>query len=165
MVGIAGGEKKCSYVTAELGFDACIDYKAGNLADDLQAACPQGIDVYFENVGGAVTRAVAPLLNKGSRVPVCGYVSAYNDENLAAVETPFHILGALPEPPEHRFFVVTEWQDEHAEVTAQLVERIKAGEIKYSESVVEGIENAVDGFRGMLRGENFGKQLVKIAAS
>ncbi|TQV84013.1 NADP-dependent oxidoreductase [Exilibacterium tricleocarpae] len=163
VVGIAGGEKKCSYVTGELGFDACVDYKAGNLDADLAAACPAGIDVYFENVGGAVTRAVAPLLNKGSRVPVCGYISAYNEQDITAVETPFHILGALPEPPEHRFFVVTEWQDEHEEVTRQLVDWVKDGKIKYSESVADGLDNAVDAFRGMLQGKNFGKQLVKIA--
>lgn len=162
-VGVAGGEEKCRYVTGELGFDACIDYKAGNLAADLAAACPGGIDVYFENVGGEVTRAVAPLLNKGSRVPVCGYISAYNEENIAAVETPFDILGALPEPPEHSFFVVSDWQDEHQEVTRQLADWVEAGKLKYRESVVEGLENAADAFRGMLRGRNFGKQLVKIA--
>ena len=163
-VGVAGGEKKCKYVTEELGFDACIDYKAGNLDADLAAACPKGIDVYFENVGGAVTRAVAPLLNKGSRVPICGYVSAYNEQDISKVETPFHVLEALPEPPEHRFFLVTEWQEEHQEVTSELASWVKEGKIKYSESVAEGLENAVDAFRGMLQGKNFGKQVVKIGS-
>ncbi|HTN34534.1 MAG TPA: NADP-dependent oxidoreductase, partial [Marinobacter sp.] len=102
IVGIAGGPEKCSYVVNELGFDACIDYKAGNLEADLKAACPDGIDVYFESVGGAVTRAVAPLLNAGARVPICGYVSAYNATDAASVETPFHILKALDPVPEHR---------------------------------------------------------------
>ncbi len=91
-VGIAGGPDKCRYVKEELGFDDCIDYKAGNLAEELARACPDGIDVYFENVGGDVTRAVAPLLNPGARVPICGYVSNYNDEDMASAVTPFHIL-------------------------------------------------------------------------
>ncbi|MCV6615655.1 MAG: NADP-dependent oxidoreductase, partial [Cellvibrionaceae bacterium] len=162
VVGIAGGDSKCTYVGDELGFDACVDYKGGNLAEDLAAACPDGIDIYFENVGGAVTRAVAPLLNKGSRVPVCGYVSAYNAENIAEVETPFHVLGALPNPPEHRFFVVTEWQHRHHEVTELLRDMIKDGRLKYRESVAEGLDSAIDAFRGMLTGKNFGKQVVKI---
>ncbi|MBB6521670.1 NADP-dependent oxidoreductase [Pseudoteredinibacter isoporae] len=163
VVGVAGGEEKCRYVTDELGFDACVDYKAGNLDADLATACPNGIDIYFENVGGAVTRAVAKLLNKGSRVPVCGYVSAYNSEDIANVETPFHVFGAMPEPPEHRFFLVTEWQEQHGEATALLADKIKAGEIQYRESVAEGIDNAIDAFRGMLKGKNFGKQVVKLA--
>ncbi len=165
VVGVAGGRQKCDYVVNELGFDSCVDYKVDSFAEDLARACPDGIDVYFENVGGAVTKAVAPLLNKGSRVPICGYVSAYNDTDLANAETPFHILEALPEPPEHRFFLVTEWQDEHSQTTRQLAEWVGAGKIKYRESVAEGLENAVDAFRGMLRGENFGKQIVKVSQS
>jgi NADPH-dependent curcumin reductase CurA len=162
-VGVAGGEAKCRYVSDELGLDACVDYKAGNLAADLAAACPNGIDVYFENVGGDVTRAVAPLLNAGSRVPICGYVSQYNAADLASVDSPFGVLGSLTEPPEHRFFLVFEWEDEHAETTQRLAEWIKSGQLQYRESVVEGLDRAVDAFRGMLRGENFGKQLVKVA--
>jgi len=163
MVGIAGGAKKCAYVVDVLGFDACIDYKSGDLKQKLSEACPDGIDVYFENVGGDVTKAVAPLLNEGARAPICGYVSAYNATDMAAVETPFHILGALPNPPEHRFFLVTEWQDQHAEITQLLADRVKSGELKYEETIAEGLENAVDAFKGMLKGENFGKQLVHIA--
>jgi NADPH-dependent curcumin reductase CurA len=163
VVGVAGGEKKCRYVVEELGFDACIDYKGGNLEADLKAACPDGIDVYFENVGGAVTRAVAKLLNSGSRVPICGFVSAYNAEDSSKVETPFHVFGAMEEPPEHRFFLVTEWQDQHQEVTAHLAEQITSGKLKYSETVAEGLDNAVEAFKGMLNGKNFGKQLVHIA--
>lgn len=162
-VGIAGGPEKCRYVVEELGFDACIDYKEGDLLEKLKAACPDGIDVYFENVGGDVTKAVAQLMNKGSRAPICGYVSAYNSENIGQVETPFHILGALPEPPEHRFFVVTEWQDQHQELTELLAEQVKSGKLKYRESIAEGLDNAVEAFKGMLKGKNFGKQLVHIA--
>jgi len=162
-VGVAGGEAKSRYVVDELGLDACVDYKAGNLAADLAAACPNGIDVYFENVGGDVTRAIAPLLNSGSRVPICGYVSQYNAKDLESVDSPFAVLGSLPEPPEHRFFLVFEWEDEHAETTQRLAEWIKSGQIRYRESVVDGLDRAVDAFRGMLRGKNFGKQLVKVA--
>ncbi|WP_185265758.1 NADP-dependent oxidoreductase [Halopseudomonas xiamenensis] len=163
VVGVAGGADKCRFVVEELGFDACVDYKAGNLEADLAAACPKGIDVYFENVGGDVSRAVAKLLNPGSRVPICGYVSAYNAEDASKVETPFHIFGKLENPPEHRFFLVTEWQDRHQEITTLLAEQVASGNIKYRETVAEGLENAVEAFKGMLKGRNFGKQLVHIA--
>lgn len=162
VVGIAGGAEKCRYVVDELGFDHCIDYKHGDLLEQLKAACPGGIDVYFENVGGEVTKAVAQLLNRGARAPICGYVSAYNAEDPQQVETPFHIFGALPEPPEHRFFLVTEWQDQHQQLTSMLADQVRSGKLKYRESVAEGLENAVEAFRGMLKGKNFGKQLVHI---
>jgi NADPH-dependent curcumin reductase CurA len=162
-VGIAGGPDKCKYVKEVLGFDACIDYKAGNLAEELKQACPDGIDIYFENVGGDVTRAVAPLLNVGARVPICGYVSNYNDEDITQSETPFHILKKLDEVPEHRFFVVTEWKDNWLEATEQLGAWIKEGKLIHRESIGEGLENAPELFRGLLKGRNFGKQLVKVS--
>ncbi len=162
-VGIAGGAEKCRYVKEELKFDACIDYKAGNLAAELAEACPDGIDIYFENVGGDVTKAVAPLLNPRARVPICGYVSNYNDEDITASETPFHILKSLDTVPEHRFFVVTEWRDRWVEATRQLGSWIGDGRLKYRESIGEGLENAPKYFRGMLKGKNFGKQLIKVA--
>ena len=162
-IGIAGGSEKCRYVKEELQFDDCLDYKSGNLDDKLSVACPDGIDLYFENVGGDVTKAVAPQLNQGARVPICGYISNYNDEDITKAETPFHILKQLEYVPEHRFFVVYEWQDRYDEATRQLGEWIKEGHLKYRESVGEGLENAPELFRGLLRGKNFGKQLVKIA--
>ena len=162
-VGVAGGPEKCRYVTEELGFDACIDYKADNFAEKLAAACPDGIDVYFENVGGEVTKAVAGLLNPGARVPICGYISNYNDADLGQSETPFHILKRLDSVPEHRFFLVTEWHERWLEATRQLGQWIGEGKLKYRESVGEGLENAPEYFRGMLKGRNFGKQLVKVA--
>lgn len=163
VVGIAGGAKKCRYVKEELHFDACIDYKAGNLDAELQAACPDGIDIYFENVGGEVTRAVAPLLNEGARVPICGFVSRYNDQDIAAAEKPWEILEKLDPVPEHRFFVVTEWQDRWVEATRLLGSWVQEGRLKYRESIGEGLENAPEYFRGMLKGKNFGKQLIKVA--
>jgi NADPH-dependent curcumin reductase CurA len=163
VVGVAGGAGKCSYCTGELGFDACIDYKAGQLEKDLAAACPDGIDVYFENVGGAVTRAVAPLLNEGARVPICGFVSLYNSEaDMAEMETPFTVFGSLQNPPEHRFFLVGEWQAEALEASRELAGYIRAGKLKYRESISDGFETAPAAFRGLLAGRNFGKQLVKI---
>ena len=95
VIGIAGGPEKCAYVKDVLQLDECIDYKAGNLEQDLKNACPNGIDVYFENVGGPVTRAIAPLLNKGSRVPICGFISQYNAKDVLKAETPFDVLGSL----------------------------------------------------------------------
>lgn len=163
VVGVAGGEVKCAYVIDELKFDACVDYKAGALEADLAAACPNGIDVYFENVGGDVARAVAPLLNAGARVPICGFISNYNDVDISQAHTPQAIFGALDPMPEHRFFLQTEWQDQHAEVTHQLTEWINSDELIYQESIVDGLENAVAAFQGMLKGKNFGKQLVRIA--
>jgi len=163
VVGIAGGHKKCRYVKEELKFDACIDYKAANFASELAAACPKGIDIYFENVGGEVTKAVAPLLNPGARVPICGFISNYNDADITKAVTPFHILGALQNPPEHRFFVVTEWRDRWVEATRLLGGWVLDGKLKHKESICVGLENAPEYFRGMLKGKNFGKQLVKVA--
>jgi len=162
-VGIAGGSEKCRYVKEELQFDDCLDYKSGNFAEKLGLACPDGIDIYFENVGGEVTKTVAPLLNQGARVPICGYISNYNDEDITKAETPFHILKQLKTVPEHRFFVVYEWQDRYEEATRQLGQWTKDGLLKYRESIGEGLENAPELLRGLLKGKNFGKQLVKVA--
>ena len=162
-IGIAGGSEKCRYVKEELQFDDCLDYKSENFAEKLGLACPDGVDIYFENVGGEVTKTVAPLLNEGARVPICGYISNYNDEDITKAETPFHILKQLKTVPEHRFFVVYEWQDRYEEATRQLGQWIKDGLLKYRESIGEGLENAPELFRGLLKGKNFGKQLVKVA--
>ena len=162
-IGIAGGSEKCRYVKEELQFDDCLDFKSGNFAEKLGLACPDGVDIYFENVGGEVTKTVAPLLNEGARVPICGYISNYNDEDITKAETPFHILKQLKTVPEHRFFVVYEWQDRYEEATRQLGQWIKDGLLKYRESIGEGLENAPELFRGLLKGKNFGKQLVKVA--
>jgi len=162
-VGVAGGEMKCSYVTEELGFDACVDYKAGNLEGDLKQACPNGIDIYFENVGAEVSKAVAKNLNPGARIPICGFIAHYNSTNFENEETPFHVFGALDPVPEHRFFVVTEWFEEWEEATKELSNWIKEGKIKYRETVTEGLENAPQALRDVLTGKNFGKQVVKVA--
>ena len=162
VVGIAGGPEKCSYVKDVLKFDECIDYKAGNLNQTLKDACHNGIDIYFENVGGEVTRAVAPLLNPGSRVPICGFISQYNAKDMFEAETPFHVLGALKPKPEHRFFVVTEWLNEWEEATKEITNLIEADKIFYKETITKGIENAPQALRDVLTGRNFGKQLIEI---
>ena len=131
VIGIAGGPEKCSYVEDVLGFDKCIDYKSGNLDEKLKNACPNGIDIYFENVGGEVTRAVAPLLNEGSRVPICGFISKYNEKDMMNVETPFHVLGKLEQKPEHRFFVVTEWMDEWESATKEILNLVSEEKILF----------------------------------
>ena len=162
VVGIAGGPEKCSYVKDVLKFDECIDYKAGNLNQTLKDACHNGIDIYFENVGGEVTRAVAPLLNPGSRVPICGFISQYNAKDMFEAETPFHVLGALKPKPEHRFFVVTEWLNEWEQATKEITNLIEADKIFYKETITKGIENAPQALRDVLTGKNFGKQLIEI---
>lgn len=162
VIGVAGGPAKCAFVKDELGFDECIDYKAGNLADDLKNACQDGIDIYFENVGGEVTRAVAPLLNHGARVPVCGFISQYNVKDIFETETPFHVLGKLTPKPEHRFFVVTEWADEWDKATDEISKLIINNELVYKETITKGFENAPQALRDVLTGKNFGKQLIEI---
>jgi NADPH-dependent curcumin reductase CurA len=159
VVGVAGGPAKCAYVTGELGFDACVDHRAPGMADALRAACPKGIDVYFENVGGKVLEAVAPLLNAGARVPICGFISQYNEREPV---TPFTVLGALPKPPFHRFFLVWEWPDEYPAAVAALTAWVKEGKIRYREDVSEGLAEAPKALIAVLRGENFGKKVVRI---
>lgn len=162
VIGIAGGPEKCSYVKNILNFDECIDYKSGNLENDLKSACKNGIDIYFENVGGAVTRAIAPLLNNGARVPVCGFISQYNEKDMLSAETPFHVLGKLKPKPKHRFFVVHEWVDEFEKATDELSLMVLNKQILYRETITKGFENAPQALRDVLTGKNFGKQIIEI---
>ena len=162
VIGIAGGPEKCAYVKDVLEFDDCIDYKGGSLNQDLKDVCPDGIDIYFENVGGDVTRAIAPLLNKGARVPICGFISKYNEGDMLTVETPFHVLGALKDKPEHRFFVVTEWMDEWENATKEILDLVSKDKMRYRETVTKGFENAPQALRDVLTGKNFGKQIIEI---
>ncbi len=154
---LLGGQEKSQYVANELGFDQCIDYKNENVADKLQEYCPNGIDIYFENVGGDITRSVAKHLNKGARVPVCGFISKYNSADITSEETPFHVLGALKPKPEHRFFVVTEWMNKFIEATSVLHDHVKNGNIKYRETITDGFENAPQALRDVLSGKKLWK--------
>ena len=159
-VGIAGGPAKCRYVVEELGFDACIDHRAADFARQLQAACPDGIDVYFENVGGAVQQAVWPLLNDFARVPVCGLVAQYN----AATPMPGPDMSSvLRKRLTLRGFIVWDFAAKQADFLGDAGEWVRTGRLKYREDVVEGLEKAPAAFLGLLQGKNFGKLLVKVA--
>ena len=162
VVGIAGGREKAQYVAEELKFDHCIDYKNENVTQKLKEYCPDGIDVYFENVGGEITKDVSKFLNKSARVPICGFISKYNSPDIASEETPFHVLGALKPKPQHRFFVVTEWLNQFEKTTAILLNHIKSGDLKYKETITKGFENAPQALRDVLSGKNFGKQIIEI---
>ena len=164
-VGIAGGPDKCRYVTQELGFDDCVDHRAADFAEKLKAACPKGIDVYFENVGGPVAEAVVPLLNTFARIPVCGLIAQYSATELPAgpnrVPQLFRVV--LTKRLTIRGFIVTDFAAKHADFLRDVSAWIKEGRIKYREDIAEGIENAPSAFMGLLKGKNFGKQLVRIA--
>jgi NADPH-dependent curcumin reductase CurA len=173
-VGIAGGAAKCAFCVDELGFDACVDYKAGNLPEALAAAAPDGVDVYFENVGGDVLEAVIPLLNRGARVPICGFIAHYNLADGQARPTPLerlraeglNVLGKNGNTDGFTFFTFSELSAKHPdaqEALRTLSGWIGEGKLKYRESITEGIESAVDAFIGMLEGKNFGKTMVRVA--
>jgi hypothetical protein len=159
-VGIAGGKAKCDYVVKELGFDACIDYKAGNLYRDLKEACPEGIDVNFENVGGETLDTVLRLMNLFSRVIICGLISDYNATEPYGVKM---FRSILVNRIKVQGMIVFDWKDRYGEALKALGAHVAAGRIKYRESVLEGIESAPRGLIALLKGENFGKQLVKLA--
>jgi NADPH-dependent curcumin reductase len=159
-VGIAGGPDKCRYVVQELGFDACVDHRAPDFARQLEAACPAGIDVYFENVGGAVQQAVWPLLNDFARIPVCGLIAQYS----AATPMPgLDMFSVLRKRLTLRGFIVTDFAAKQADFLREASEWVRSGRLKYREDVVEGLENAPAAFLGLLQGKNFGKLLVKVA--
>jgi len=162
VIGIAGGLEKCSYVINELGFDNCVDYKDVDFQENLKSACNNGIDIYFENVGGYVSQAVASLLNNSARIPICGFISQYNEDNILESETPFKIFGQLKPKPSHRFFVVTEWMNEWENATSTLLKYILNNNIKYKETITKGFENAPQALRDVLTGKNFGKQLIEV---
>ena len=162
VIGVAGGPEKTSYVKNILGFDECIDYKNENIGKLLKEYCSRGIDIYFENVGGELSRHVAQNLNKGARVPICGFISKYNSTDIMNEETPFHVFGNLNPKPEHRFFVVREWMNEFEKTTHILMKHVEDGSIKYRETILNGLENAPDALNDVLSGKNFGKQLIKI---
>ena len=159
-VGIAGGAAKCDYVRNELGFDACIDYKAGNLAAALKEACPKGVDVYFDNVGGEILDTVLARTNLLGRVVVCGTISDYNSTDPYRVR---NWRAILVNRLRVQGMIVFDWKERYGEALGALAGYFGQGRLKYRESVVEGLENAPAGLIALLKGENFGKQLVKLA--
>jgi NADPH-dependent curcumin reductase CurA len=159
VVGIAGGAQKCGYAVSELGFDACVDYKAGNLYRDLKEACPKGVDVYFENVGGETTDVLLRLMNPFSRMIVCGLISDYNATEPYGVKM---FRSILVNRIKVQGMIVFDWKDRYPEALKALGGLLAAGKLKTRESILQGIESAPRGLVGLLKGENFGKQLVKL---
>jgi NADPH-dependent curcumin reductase CurA len=158
-VGIAGGKAKCDYVVKELGFDACIDYKAGVLYDSLKAACPKGVDACFENVGGEILDTVLRLMNVRGRITICGLISDYNAKEPYGVKM---FRSILVNRLKVQGMIVFDWLERYPEANQALLQLVTSGKLKYRESVVQGIENAPKGLIGLLKGDNFGKQLVKL---
>lgn len=165
VVGIAGGKEKCEFAVRELGFDACIDHHGSDLPQRVAAACPSGIDVYFENVGGAVLSAVVPLLNVNARVPVCGVVAWYNLTDLppGPDRTPVLMRSILTKRIKVHGFIVTDHANRTADFLRDMSGWLAAGRIRYREDVIEGLERAPSGFIGLLAGQNFGKVVVRVA--
>jgi NADPH-dependent curcumin reductase CurA len=165
VVGIAGGERKCRFVTEELGFDACLDHRQPDLAGRLQAACPKGIDVYFENVGGEVFDAVLPLLNNFARVPVCGLIAHYNATELPAGpdRVPLLMHTTLVKRLTFRGFIVSDFAAQYPQFLAEVSGWLREGRVKYREDITDGLENAPRELIGLLKGENFGKKIIRVS--
>jgi len=161
-VGIAGGADKCRYVVEELGFDACIDYKqhgdVKSLSAALKAECPDGIDGYFENVGGMILDAVMHRANPFSRVAMCGMIAGYNGEPIPMSAPQLILVNRM----KIEGFIVSEHMGVWPEALKELGTLVATGKLKYRESVAQGLENAPEAFLGLLKGRNFGKQLVKL---
>ncbi|QUM77335.1 NADP-dependent oxidoreductase [Moritella sp. 24] len=165
VVGIAGGAEKCKYAEDVLGFDKCIDHKAADFDAQLRTACPKGIDVYFENVGGKVFDSVLPQLNTGARVPVCGLVSQYNATELPSGPDRLSLLmGTLlvKRIKMQGFIIFDDYAHRYNEFFEQMMTWLQSGQIKYREHMVDGLENAPSAFTGMLKGENFGKLVINV---
>ncbi len=166
VVGIAGGADKCRYAVETLKFDACVDHKAPELKKRLKEACPQGIDVYFENVGGAVFEAVLPLLNTKARVPMCGVVSHYNDEALPPGPDRTGLLLAAMVKKRIRmqgFIIFEDYGSRYGEFLSKMGPLVAEGKVVMKEDVVVGLDQAVPAFIGLLEGRNFGKLVVKVS--
>ncbi|MDB5592280.1 MAG: NADP-dependent oxidoreductase [Enterovirga sp.] len=164
-VGVAGGPEKCRYLIEELGFDAAIDHRAPDLPERLREACPNGIDIYFENVGGEVWTAVFPLLNDFARVPVCGRIAHYSDT--APPPGPDRTVQLMAAILTRRLrlqgFIVSDFAAQQGDFLREMAGWIRDGQVRYREDVVEGLERAPEAFMGLLKGRNFGKLLVKVA--
>lgn len=164
IVGIAGGAEKCEFAVKELGFDACLDHHREDLAKVLKDACPRGIDVYFENVGGKVLQAVVPLLNVGARVPVCGVIAWYNLTQLpdGPDQTPVLMRNILTKRLKVQGFIVSDHYDRLGAFHRDMAGWVRSGQVKYREDLKTGLEEAPGAFLGLLQGKNFGKVVVKV---
>ncbi|MEM8497416.1 MAG: NADP-dependent oxidoreductase [Pseudomonadota bacterium] len=165
VVGIAGAKEKCEYAVSELGYDACVSHYDDDMASQLKAACPDGIDVYFENVGGSSWEAVMPLLNTHARVPVCGLIAHYNQTSLPPGPDRMSVLQSmiLTKRIKMQGFIISDHADRIPEFVTDVSSWLQQGKIKYKEDVVNGIENAPEAFLGLFSGANFGKLVVKVS--
>ncbi|MGJ7902744.1 NADP-dependent oxidoreductase [Lysobacter sp. 1R34A] len=168
VVGIAGGADKCRHAVEELGFDVCLDRHDPQLAERLAAACPDGIDVYFENVGGAVFDAVLPLLNIGARAPVCGVIAQYNGG--AHAHGPDRLAQTMTAVLQKRirmqgFIILDHYGERFETFSREMGQWVAEGRVKLHEDVVDGLENAPTAFIGLLEGQNLGKRVVRVAAA
>ncbi|WP_414932475.1 NADP-dependent oxidoreductase [Vibrio europaeus] len=164
VIGVAGGEEKCRYAVEKLGFDLCIDHKADDFEQQLAAACDQGIDIYFENVGGKVFDAVMPLLNTGARVPLCGLISQYNATSLPEGPDRMSMLMAqllIKRIKMQGFIIFDDYGHRYGEFAADMGQWLAEGKIHYREHLVEGFGKAPEAFIGLLEGKNFGKLVIK----
>ncbi|MDC5804949.1 NADP-dependent oxidoreductase [Vibrio europaeus] len=164
VIGVAGGEEKCRYAVEKLGFDLCIDHKADDFEQQLAAACNQGIDIYFENVGGKVFDAVMPLLNTGARVPLCGLISQYNATSLPEGPDRISMLMAqllIKRIKMQGFIIFDDYGHRYGEFAADMGQWLAEGKIHYREHLVEGFDKAPEAFIGLLEGKNFGKLVIK----
>ncbi|EHI9241765.1 NADP-dependent oxidoreductase [Vibrio vulnificus] len=164
VIGIAGGEEKCQFAKETLGFDECIDHKATDFAEKLAKVCHNGIDIYFENVGGKVFDAVMPLLNTGARIPLCGLISQYNATSLPEGPDRMSMLMAqllIKRIKMQGFIIFDDYGHRYGEFAADMSQWLAQGKIHYREHLVQGLENAPDAFIGLLEGKNFGKMVVQ----
>jgi NADPH-dependent curcumin reductase len=167
VVGVAGGAEKCRFAVEELGFDACIDHYAEDFAAQLAAACPKGIDIYYENVGGKVLDGVLPLLNTSARIPVCGLISQYNATELPAGPDRLGLLMGqilVKRLKVQGFIIFDDYGHRYDEFYREMSRWYAEGKIKYREQVVDGLEQAPDALAGMLEGKNFGKLVVRVGS-
>ncbi|EGQ9972382.1 NADP-dependent oxidoreductase [Vibrio vulnificus] len=164
VIGIAGGEEKCQFAKETLGFDECIDHKATDFAEQLAKVCHNGIDIYFENVGGKVFDAVMPLLNTGARIPLCGLISQYNATSLPEGPDRMSMLMAqllIKRIKMQGFIIFDDYGHRYGEFAADMSQWLAQGKIHYREHLFQGLENAPDAFIGLLEGKNFGKMVVQ----
>jgi NADPH-dependent curcumin reductase len=162
VVGIAGGQAKCNWVVNELGFDACIDYKSGSVKDGLKTHCPNGVDIYFDNVGGEILDTVLTRINKKARIIICGAISQYN--NTTAVEGPKNYLSLLVNRARMEGIVVFDYADRYPIAIAEMAGYLKDGKMKSKEDVVVGLDTFPETLLKLFNGENFGKLVLQVAA-
>lgn len=164
-IGIAGGAEKCAYAVKELGFEACLDHREPELRKRLAAVCQKGIDVYFENVGGAVFDAVLPLLNVHARVPICGLIARYNAESLpeGPDRSPLLMMSMLAKRIRMQGFIISDYNPRMPEFLREMTPWVREGRVKTREDIVQGLESAPQAFLGLLEGKNFGKLVVQVS--